>query len=91
MNAIFDFNGFECSWHYSLDVYRLPCGEMNMLKVTLIILVICAIILIVYLISNSVKLLRQAEKQQAAEKRATIKQYQLHPKLNHKDQAYKEK
>lgn len=58
-----------------------------MLKTALIIMAICAVLLIVYLITQSIKLLRKAEKQQLLEKSQQPKQYQLHPKLKKQDQS----
>ena len=58
-----------------------------MLKISLIILAICAVLLILYLVTYSIKLLRKAEKQQALEKKQSLKEYQLHPKLKNQDKA----
>lgn len=56
-----------------------------MLKVALIVMVIVSVAVITYLLWVSFKLLRQTEKQQSLEKKQTIDQYQLHPKLKKKD------
>lgn len=57
-----------------------------MLKIGLIALVIVFFIIILALIVQSFKLLRQAQKQEAIEKRSSQPACQLHPKLKQDEQ-----
>lgn len=54
---------------------------MSLLKIILIVVVIFSLVLLVFLLYQSQKMLRHVQKQQALENKLNGKARQLHPKL----------